>query len=263
MNINQTKRVSMILAASVLVFAFIGTITYTNFKINIIHYTTPVIVGFAMLCVLSGVLYRFFFRFLEQNPIHFSFGQQGSLSPVLVPTTPQIPEPPAIAQQCTETTNNERVATSSNKHSFLDDYEEMQEQLQKKEAQRRIDAMKAVCEYTVNVTAGYLSKEALATLLSNIKHLACKQAEKCVALRSNIDKALKSPDLRHLAWNLGERLGATIEERALFIKNSFPIELKDASIEYLVKNLRDLVPSKIPIDVPDKGDYSFHYKEIP
>ena len=44
----------------------------------------------------------------------------------------------------------------------------------------------------------------------------------------------------------------------IFIKKSFPYELVNATLEYLKLNLRDNVPSQIPIDVPDKGDYRFH-----
>ena len=66
------------------------------------------------------------------------------------------------------------------------------------------------------------------------------------------------PGLRHLAWNIGERLGVPLAKRAVFIKKSFPYELVNATLEYLRLNLRDNVPSQIPIDVPDKGDYRFH-----
>ncbi|HAZ50645.1 MAG TPA: hypothetical protein DCY66_02785, partial [Bacteroides sp.] len=59
-------------------------------------------------------------------------------------------------------------------------------------------------------------------------------------------------------WNIGERLGISLLQRAAFIKTSFPHELTNATIEYLKLNLRDNVSSQIPIDVPDKGDYRFH-----
>ena len=74
-------------------------------------------------------------------------------------------------------------------------------------------------------------------------------------------RQLKYSDLRHLSWNIGERLGIPHRERAVFIKASFPVELQNASIEYLEANLRDTVPSYIRIDVPDEGDYRFHYEE--
>jgi hypothetical protein len=88
--------------------------------------------------------------------------------------------------------------------------------------------------------------------------MAYDQPESYKPIRSNIDNPLRSPGLRHLAWNVGERLGVPLAKRAVFIKESFPYELVNATLEYLRLNLRDNVPSQIPIDVPDKGDYRFH-----
>ena len=99
----------------------------------------------------------------------------------------------------------------------------------------------------------YLSKEAIATLISNIEYMACDQPELYKPIRSNIDNPLRSPGLRHLAWNVGERLRVPLAKRAVFIKESFPYELENASLEYLRLNLRDQVASQIPIDVPEKG----------
>ena len=88
--------------------------------------------------------------------------------------------------------------------------------------------------------------------------MACDRSDLYKPIRSNIDNPLRSPGLRHLAWNVGERLGVSLAKRAVFIKSSFPHELENATLEYLKLNLRDQVPSQIPIDVPDKGDYRFH-----
>lgn len=118
--------------------------------------------------------------------------------------------------------------------------------------------MNAIREYVTIKTAPYLSKEAISILISNIEYMACGRYDLYKPIRSNIDKPLKSPGLRHLAWNIGERLGISLLQRAAFIKTSFPHELTNATIEYLKLNLRDNVSSQIPIDVPDKGDYRFH-----
>ena len=118
--------------------------------------------------------------------------------------------------------------------------------------------MDAIREYVTIKTAPYLSKEALATLIGNIECMACGQTDLYKPIRSNIDNPLRSPGLRHLAWNVGERLGVPLAKRAVFIKKSFPYELVNATLEYLKLNLRDNVSSQIPIDVPDKGDYRFH-----
>ena len=77
------------------------------------------------------------------------------------------------------------------------------------------------------------------------------------AIRSKEENPIKSPALRHFAWNIGERLDIPLIDRAKFIKEIFPHELGSATIEYLSKNLRDSVTSKIKIDVPENGDYQF------
>lgn len=53
------------------------------------------------------------------------------------------------------------------------------------------------------------------------------------------------------------RLDIPLIDKAKFIKEIFPHELGNATIEYLSKNLRDSIPSKINIDVPENGDYQF------
>jgi len=124
--------------------------------------------------------------------------------------------------------------------------------------ERQVEIMDAIREYVTIKTAPYLSKEDIVTLISNIECMAYDQTESYKPIRSNIDNPLRSPGLRHLAWNVGERLGIPLVKRAAFIKASFPYELVNATHEYLRLNLRDYVTSQIPIDVPDKGDYRFH-----
>lgn len=142
--------------------------------------------------------------------------------------------------------------------SSLDKYEDMLAEAQRKDAQRRLDTLQAIHDYVMRKLADRLSKKSLAALLANIERLAFNASDEYEPLRSDMEKKLKSPDLRHLSWNIGERLGIPHRERAVFIKASFPVELQNASIEYLEANLRDTVPSYIRIDVPDEGDYRFH-----
>lgn len=118
--------------------------------------------------------------------------------------------------------------------------------------------MDAIREYVTITTALYLSKEAITTLIANIEYMACNQPDLYKPIRSNIDNPLRSPGLRHLAWNVGERLSVPLVKRAEFIKASFPHVLANATPEYLRLNLRDNVASQIPIDIPNKGDFRFH-----
>lgn len=145
--------------------------------------------------------------------------------------------------------------------SSLDSYEARLEAANRKAIERKADIFKTVNDYTLRMMAGYLSKKDISTLLDNIKRMAYGQTDECLGISFGFGNSLRSPDLRHFAWNVGERLGVPRSQRALFIKKSFPQELKEASLAYLEANLRDFVDCTIKIDVPDKGDYHFHDEE--
>lgn len=265
----RTKKISFILALSVLIFAAIATYFTLCHDINIMRITTPVILGLAMAIILCGVLQKFFYNWLTKNPIHFSFGEQSSpviesestTEPVCIAETLTTEQPADSSEQEYAPTlqpNQEPVVPDCSNESHLEKYDSILEELKEKELKRQVKVMDAIREYVTVKTAPYLSKEDIATLISNIEYMAYDQPESYKPIRSNIDNPLRSPGLRHLAWNVGERLGVPLAKRAVFIKESFPYELVNATLEYLKLNLRDNVPSQIPIDVPDKGDYRFH-----
>ena len=241
----RTQRISFVLALSVITYATISTYLYTYYEINTMKVMIPIILGIGVTVPTCGLLQRFFHRWLTKNPIDFSFGRQ---SPLVFDSDFEIKDDCA----------NEAKAIDQPNDSVIDSYDTLLENIKKKEAERQVEVMNAIREYVTIKTAPYLSKEAIAILISNIEYMACGRYDLYKPIRSNIDKPLKSPGLRHLAWNIGERLGISLLQRATFIKASFPHELTNATIEYLKLNLRDNVSSQIPIDVPDNGDYRFH-----
>lgn len=197
------------------------------------------------------------------------FGEQSSpviesestIEPVCIAETPPTEQPADSSKQeyaPSLQSNQEPVIPDCSNESHLEKYDSILEELKEKELKRQVKVMDAIREYVTIKTTPYLSKEAIATLISNIEYMACDQPELYKPIRSNIDNPLRSPGLRHLAWNVGERLRVPLVKRAVFIKASFPYELESASHEYLRLNLRDQVASQIPIDVPEKGDYRFH-----
>lgn len=265
----RTKKISFILALSVIIFAAIATYFTLCHDINIMRITTPVILGLATSIILCGVLQKFFYNWLTKNPTHFSFGEQSSpviesestTEPVCIAetlTTEQLADSSEQEYASTLQPNQEPVVPDCSNESHLEKYDSILEELKEKELKRQVKVMDAIREYVTIKTVPYLSKEAIATLISNIEYMACDQPELYKPIRSNIDNPLRSPGLRHLAWNVGERLRVPLVKRAVFIKASFPYELESASHEYLRLNLRDQVASQIPIDVPEKGDYRFH-----
>lgn len=239
----QTKKISFALALFVITYAAIDTYLFTCHEINTMKVTTPIILRLVVAILVCGLLQRFFYKWLTKNPINFSFARQ---SPFVLESDTE------IKADCT----NEIQAIEQ--ASVLDNYDAMLENFKKKEAERQVKIMDAIRKYVTIKTTPYLSKEAIATLIANIEYMACDQPDLYKPIRSNINNPLRSPGLRHLAWNVGERLSIPLVKRAEFIKASFPHELVNATPEYLRLNLRDNVTSQIPIDVPDKGDFRFH-----
>lgn len=239
----RTQRISFVLALAVIIYTATDTYLFTCHGINIMKVTTPLILGLVVTILLCGLLNRFFYVWLMKNPIDFSFARQ---SPIVLESDTDIKVDYTNEIQATE------------QSSVLDNYDAMLENVKKKEAERQVKIMDAIREYVTIRTTPYLSKDAIATLIANIEYMACNQPYLYKPIRSNINNPLRSPGLRHLAWNVGERLNVPLVKRAEFIKASFPHELINATPEYLRLNLRDTVTSQIPIDVPDKGDFRFH-----
>lgn len=146
--------------------------------------------------------------------------------------------------------------------SYLQGFESRMEEIQKEELERKIMIINAIHEYTTYSTAKFLTKENLLILHENIDHLASGQSDLYKPIRSKMETPLTSPSLRHFVWNIGERLGISLSERANFIKTIFPNELKNATLGYLVKNLKDTIHSQIPIDSPKYDDFKFDYTLI-
>ena len=69
----RTKKISFILALSVIIFAAIDTYFTLCHDINIMRITTPVILGLALTIMLCGVLPKFVDNWRAKKPCHFSF----------------------------------------------------------------------------------------------------------------------------------------------------------------------------------------------
>lgn len=114
-----------------------------------------------------------------------------------------------------------------------------------------------ITKYCFFILAPFLSKEDISILLENIHHLITGRPELYKPIRSNINNPLKTADIRHLGCNLKTRLDVSKRVITIFLKATFPYELRDASIETIERNLRDTIPSSIKVDIPEPGDYHF------
>ena len=241
------QRTSFILSVSVILYWTTDSYLYLNCHIDMMEYSTPVILYITAMILACGVLQRFFFRFITKNELSLSFGKQ------VRPLPEQIKE---IDPECPKDKdiNPENLVV---KHDYMDNYEVRIAEIERKKAERQADIKRVIHEYTTFVMTEFLSKEDLEILHENIEYFAYGQSDLYKPIRSKVDNSLRSIDLMHFVWNIGERLGISLIDRATFIHTIFPHELKDASIKYLAKNLRTCGVCKIALDIPKTGDYHF------
>lgn len=135
-------------------------------------------------------------------------------------------------------------------------YEQIRERHQYELLQHEQIVLNAVKDYVFAVMAPYMSKPGIAILCSDIEAwLTSKDAQLSPVVTNG---QLTTLDLRHLAWNIGERFKWTGEQRAVFIKNVFPHEFRDSDISTIRRNLRQQGKCSIKIDKPEIGDHLFH-----
>ena len=277
----RAKKASDVIGAGVISYALIGSFLLYKFHINLMEYTTPIILGFVVITVSFACTKRFFYHIMIENSNLLSFSKQKEfISGSSTINEPQnvededqnsSPDTKYDTQSEDNDTQNDSQSDTQNipvaeeideekKHSYsyLDKYAMLQENIEKENIKRKVLIMEAIREYVTYTVAPYLKKEDVLILLENINCMAIGHTSSYKSIRSDLNNPLRSPDLRHLAWNIGERLGISNRERAIFIKASFPFELRDATVEYLERNLRDVIPASIPIDRPAKGDYKFN-----
>ncbi len=270
----RAKKASDVIGAGVISYALIGSILLYKFHINLMEYTTPIILGFVVITVSFACTKRFFYHIMMENSNLLLLGVQKEFISVSSTINEPQSEPQSEPQKANndtqenevggqeilnDTKNDTRKDTSKDtSYSYLDKYAMLQENIEKENIKRKVLIMEAVREYVTYTVAPYLKKEDVLILLENINCMAIGHTSSYKSIRSDLNNPLRSPDLRHLAWNIGERLGIPNRERAIFIKASFPFELRDATVEYLERNLRDVIPASIPIDRPAKGDYKFN-----
>ncbi len=125
----------------------------------------------------------------------------------------------------------------------------------------------SIINYVNRIMAPFMTEEELPKLCNEINGWCMDAAYKPtpISLKYTVDTKdrLKTLDLKHFIWNIGERLGAnngyTGVVRSRFIKNLFPDALQDAEVVSLQRTLT-IEPEKghIKLDRPAPGCLDFH-----
>jgi len=130
--------------------------------------------------------------------------------------------------------------------------------LQHKEEENTINAERTKCvlEYAQEEMAPYMDDRELSVLCTDIQRYVVDFNTTLVPVRTN--GGLATVDLQHFAWNIGERMKWTGEQRAVFIKKVFPEEFKNVEINSIRRTLRkQQAMCHIEIDIPKNGEFSF------
>lgn len=254
----RAKKASNYLVLVVITYTIISTFLYIIFRINLEEYITGWIVDFCVMTIILAYTKRCLYNYLINNPYLLSFGKKEG-------TTPESINMPAIQNETSSEVNDstkEQVIDNADKtNGFLsnlsDAYEKNLKEHNEKNAERKKLIFEEITKYCFYILAPFLSKEDISILLENIHHLITGHPELYKPIRSNINNPLKTADIRHLGFNIKTRLDVSKRDITIFLKATFPHELKDASIETIERNLRDTVTSTIKVDIPEPGDYHF------
>ena len=150
-------------------------------------------------------------------------------------------------------------STKSDPHNLQEKEDKLQIIREKHLAEQtlmRETILKAVLFYVENTMAPFMRAEDIEILCCNIRKWQICTKELLTPTITN--GKLTTLDLRHLAWNIGERFKWTGEQRALFIKQSFPHEFRDSDLPSIRRNLRQQGCCQIKLDVPPKNSYEFN-----
>ena len=82
------QRTSFILSVSVILYWATDSYLYLNCHIDMMEYSTPVILYITAMILACGVLKHFFFRFITKNELSLSFDKQ--VKPFHIERTEQI-----------------------------------------------------------------------------------------------------------------------------------------------------------------------------
>ena len=154
-------------------------------------------------------------------------------------------------------TDEQSVTTACNPDTYAMRCEQHRRQCE----QEKAGLVNATMDYVNYIMPPYMDEESLASLCGEIRLWTEDCTYRPAAIR--LKGKLTTVDLRHFAWNIGERLGKENgydgTARAVFIKTMFPDVFKDTEIES-IKNFK-LNPRacRIPIDEPEDGSHAFHY----
>lgn len=181
------------------------------------------LVAFVIVCLLLGAAYLSFQSIIDVW-----------LLPVIERTVrkkyPQIECEPEV----------EPIGSMPNGEISVPNYDEYKQTAQQKIQQEQGKVLENVLTYTVQELALYLTESELQQLCEYIRFFqyATENEYKQIKIPVAVDATLKSIDLMHFGWNIGNQFKKTGIETATFIKRVFAERLKESEISTIKRKLR-------------------------
>lgn len=181
------------------------------------------LVAFVIVCLLLGAAYLSFQSIIDVW-----------LLPVIERTVrkkyPQIECEPEV----------EPIGSMPNGEISVPNYDEYKQTAQQKIQQEQAKVLENVLTYTVQELALYLTESELQQLCEHIRFFqyATENEYKQIKIPIAVDATLKSIDLMHFGWNIGNQFKKTGIETATFVKRVFAERLKESEISTIKRKLR-------------------------
>lgn len=132
------------------------------------------------------------------------------------------------------------IESTPDEESSVPNYDEYKQTAQQKIQQEQAEVLENVLTYTVQELALYLTESELHQLCEHIRFFQYATENECKQIKTpvTVDATLKSIDLMHLGWNIGNQFKKTGIETATFVKRVFAERLKESEISTIRRKLR-------------------------
>jgi hypothetical protein len=172
----------------------------------------------------------------------FYFSFQSILNDCLLPVVERIfrKKHPQLEPEIVVETLVEAPQEQEQKEPTVLNYGEYKQAAQHKFVQEQVQTLERVLSYTGQEMALYMSEKDLQQLYKHIRFFQSATEQECEQISNPVavDSKLKSIDLMHFGWNIGNQFKKSGIETATFIKHVFAKDLHDSVISTIKRKLR-------------------------
>ena len=178
-------------------------------------------VTFLMTCLLFGAAYICFQSILDEwlpPKVEHIFAKKR-----------QQPEP-----------KSESEAIPAVQDKTIPKYEEYRQTAQQRVQQEQMQRLENVLSYTVRELALYMEEKEMQKLYEHIRFFQYASEKECRLIEPSVtvDPKIKTIDLMHFGWNIGNQFHKSGIETATFIKRVFARALKESDISTIIRKLK-------------------------